>query len=153
MPNLTIASPDIGGIRLARAYARRLHAPLVVLDKRRPKANEAKVLNLIGEVKGRNVLLIDDMIDTAGTLKEAVEFLKNEGADRVYAACTHPLLSGDAINKLRSSRLEKLIITDTIALPREKQLGVIEVLSVAKIFATGIQSIHRNTSISKLFKI
>ena len=151
--NLVVASPDIGGIRLARAYARRLHVPLAVLDKRRPKPNMAKVLNLIGEVGGKEVLLIDDIVDTAGTLKEAVEFILNKGAVKVFATCTHPLLSGDAIEKIQSSKLEQLIVTDTIALTDEKRINKIKVLSVAKIFAKGIQSIHQNTSISKLFKI
>ncbi len=153
IPNLVVASPDVGGIRLARAYARRLHVPLAVLDKRRPKPNEAKVMNLIGEVEGKNVLLIDDIVDTAGTMKEAIEFLSNNGALKVFAACTHPLLSGKAIEKLRNSKIEKLIVTDTIALPPEKKIKQIQVLSVARVFAQGIQSIHRNTSISKLFKI
>ena len=113
--NLVVASPDIGGIRLARAYARRLHVPLAVLDKRRPKPNMAKVLNLIGEVGGKEVLLIHDIVDTAGTIKEAVEFILNKGAVKVFATCTHPLLSGDAIEKIQSSKLEQLIVTDTIA--------------------------------------
>ena len=151
--NLVVASPDIGGIRLARAYARRLHVPLAVLDKRRPKPNMAQVLNLIGDVNGKEVLLIDDIVDTAGTLKEAVEFILNKGAVKVFAACTHPLLSGDAVEKIQSSKLEKLIVTDTIALTAEKRITKITILSVAKIFAKGIQSIHQNTSISKLFKV
>ena len=151
--NLVVASPDIGGIRLARAYARRLHVPLAVLDKRRPKPNMAQVLNLIGDVNGKEVLLIDDIVDTAGTLKEAVEFILNKGAVKVFAACTHPLLSGDAVEKIQSSKLEKLIVTDTIALTAEKRITKITILSVAKIVAKGIQSIHQNTSISKLFKV
>ena len=111
--DLVIASPDIGGISLARAYARRLHVPLAVLDKRRPKPNKAEVLHIIGDVKDKNVLLIDDIIDTAGTMKEAIEFLKKSGAKKIFAGCTHPVLSGNAVQRLQESRLDNLIITDT----------------------------------------
>jgi ribose-phosphate pyrophosphokinase len=148
---LTVASPDVGGIQLARAYARRLHAPLAVLDKRRPKPNQAEMLHVIGEVNGRNVLLIDDIVDTAGTMKEAVHLLRSEGAKKVYATCTHPVLSGDALDNLQASLLDKLTVTDTIALPKEKRLSMIEIVSVAEIFAKGIRSIHESRSISSLF--
>ncbi len=119
LKNLAIASPDVGGIKIARAYAKRLEAELVVIDKRRPRQNVAEVMNIIGDVAGRNILIVDDLVDTAGTLCNAVEALVVAGADKVYAACTHPVLSGKAFDRIEGSRIEKLMVTDSIPLKRD----------------------------------
>lgn len=154
IPELVIASPDVGGIQIARAYARRLHAPLAVLDKRRPRPNVAEVLTAIGEVEGKNVLLVDDIVDTGNTLCEVTKFLiEQRGAKSVSALCTHAVLSGQAIERLQASPLKCLVVTDTISLPPEKRIDRLEVISVAKLFAEGIWRIHRNRSISKLFGV
>jgi ribose-phosphate pyrophosphokinase len=151
IPNLAIASPDVGGIKMARAYAKRLHADLIVIDKRRPKPNVAEVMNIIGEVKGKNVIIIDDLIDTAGTFVNAVNALKEKGALEVYGACTHPILSGEAINRINKLPLKKLFITDTI--PLHKESDKIEVKSVASLFAEAIKRTNLNESISSLFEV
>ncbi|MBP1657817.1 MAG: ribose-phosphate pyrophosphokinase, partial [Bacteroidetes bacterium] len=117
--NLAVASPDVGGIKMARAYAKRLEADLVVIDKRRPRQNVAEVMNIIGDVQGKNILIVDDLVDTAGTLCNAVEALHRSGAASVYAACTHPVLSGAAIERIGTSRLERLLVTDTLPLRAE----------------------------------
>lgn len=154
IPNLVIASPDVGGIQIARAYARRLHAPLAVVDKRRPKPNQTEVYTVIGDVKGKNVLLIDDIVDTANTLCQAAKFLLEEHeANQVWALCTHAVLSGPAIENLRERYISRLVVTDTIALPPEKRIDKLEVISVADVFAQGILSIHKAKSISKLFSV
>lgn len=154
IPNLVIASPDVGGIQIARAYARRLHAPLAVVDKRRPKPNQTEVYTVIGDVKGKNVLLIDDIVDTANTLCQAAKFLLEEHeANQVRALCTHAVLSGPAIENLRERYISRLVVTDTIALPPEKRIDKLEVISVADVFAQGILSIHKAKSISKLFSV
>lgn len=151
IPNLAVASPDVGGIKMARAYAKRLHADLIVIDKRRPKPNVAEVMNIIGEVKGKNVIIIDDLIDTAGTFVNAVNALKDKGALEVYGACTHPILSGEAINRINKLPLKKLFITDTIPLHKESEK--IEVKSVASLFAEAIKRTNLNESISSLFEV
>ncbi|MGQ9559039.1 MAG: ribose-phosphate diphosphokinase [Candidatus Oleimicrobiaceae bacterium] len=154
IPNLVIASPDVGGIQIARAYARRLHAPLAVVDKRRPKPNQTEVYTVIGDVKGKNVLLIDDIVDTANTLCQAARFLLEEHeAKQVWALCTHAVLSGPAIENLHQPYIGRLVVTDTIALPPEKRIDKLEVISVADVFAQGILSIHKAKSISKLFSV
>lgn len=151
IPNLAIASPDVGGIKMARAYAKRLHADLIVIDKRRPKPNVAEVMNIIGEVKGKNVIIIDDLIDTAGTFVNAVNALKEKGALEVYGACSHPILSGEAINRINNLPLKKLFVTDTI--PLHKESDKIEVKSVASLFAEAIKRTNLNESISSLFEV
>lgn len=148
---LAVVSPDVGGIKLARAYAQRLEAELVLIDKRRPAANVAKVANVIGEVKDRNVLLVDDIIDTGGTFATAIEALKKAGANHVYGACTHPVLSGNAVEKINRSALAKLIVTDSISLKAKSTK--IEVISVSKLFAEAIKRTHKNQSISSLFDV
>lgn len=154
IPNLTVVSPDVGGIKIARAYARRLEADLVVLDKRRPQPNVAEVLNIIGNVKGRNVLLVDDMIDTGGTFKNAVLALKGAGANDVYGVCTHAIFSGEAPARIIESGVRKIFATDTLPLPEAMaQTGLVEVKSVAKIFAEAIKRTHLHQSISSLFDI
>jgi ribose-phosphate pyrophosphokinase len=149
--NLAVASPDVGGIKMARAYAKRLEADLIVIDKRRPRENEAEIMNIIGEVKGKNILIVDDLVDTAGTLSNAVQALKKAGAEDVYAACTHPVLSGPAIERIDNSGLRKVIVTDTIPLP--KQSPKIEVQSVSHIFAEAMRRTFRHMSISSLFDV
>lgn len=151
IPNLAVCSPDVGSIKMARAYAKRLDAGLILIDKRRPKQNVAEIMNIIGEVKDKNVLIIDDLIDTAGTFVNAVNALKEKGALKVYGACTHPILSGEAIDRIEASPLEKLYITDTVPLKRES--AKIEVKSVATIFAEAIIRTNLNESISSLFDV
>ena len=149
--NLAIASPDVGGIKMARAYAKRLNAELILIDKRRPKPNEAKVMNIIGDATNKNVLIIDDIVDTGGSFVNAVEALKNGGAKDIYGSCTHPVLSGTAIDKINNSPIKKLYVSDTI--PLKVASPKIEVKSVAKIFAEAIIRTNKNESISSLFDI
>ena len=150
LTNLVVVAPDVGAIKMARAYANRLDTDLAVIDKRRPHPNEAEIMNIIGEVKGRNVLLIDDIIDTAGTLTSAANALREAGAHEIMAACTHPLLSGKAYERIESSVLSKLVVTDSIPLKRESEF--VEVVSVAEMFADAIQRIATDDSVSTLFK-
>ena len=151
LPDLVVASPDVGGLKLARAYAKRLHAGLVFIDKRRPRPNIAEVMNVVGEVEGKNILILDDMIDTGGTLTNAVHALKKFGAKKIYGACTHPVLSGKAYELIEAAPLEQLIVTDT--LPIRQGSSKIVVKSAAKLFAEAIIRTHENQSISKLFDI
>ncbi len=151
IPDLTVVSPDIGGITMARAYAKRLHAPLAIIDKRRPKHNEAEVMHIIGEVKDRNILIIDDIVDTAGTLCSAAVALKKEAARDIFVACTHPVLSGPAIECLTEAPIAKINVTDTVNLAPEKRIDKLEVLSAAHLFGEAIKRIHGNESISSLF--
>ncbi|MBA4406842.1 ribose-phosphate diphosphokinase [bacterium] len=150
--NLVVVSPDMGGIKLARSYAKRLDAGLVVIDKRRPKHNQVEMMNIIGEVEGKNVLIVDDLIDTGGTFVGAVEALKQRGAKDIYGAITHPLLSGDAIKKITESELTKLYVTDSIPLKFDAG-GKIVVRSASELFAEAIIRSSRNESISSLFEI
>jgi len=149
--NLAVASPDVGGIKMARAYAKRLEAELIVIDKRRPRQNEAEIMNIIGDAKGKNILIVDDLVDTAGTLCNATRALKSAGAKDVYAACTHPVLSGNAVDRLSASGLSKMIVTDSLAVPNKPEL--IEVESVAHIFAEAMKRTFKHMSISSLFDI
>ena len=154
IPNLTVVSPDVGGIKMARAFAKRLGAGLILIDKRRPKPNQAEVLNIIGEAKGRNILIVDDMIDTGGTFCAAAEALRNEGAKEIYGACTHPLLSGNAVERIESSPVSRVFVTDTVALDSKcAKSRVVEVRSVADIFAEAIKRGFKNQSISSLFDV
>jgi ribose-phosphate pyrophosphokinase len=147
-----IVSPDAGGVERARSYAKRLGMGLAIIDKRRPKANIAKIMNIVGEVEGLDAILLDDMVDTAGTLTEAARALKEKGARRVLAYSTHPVLSGPAIERLVDSPIEKLIVTDTIPLSDEaKKCGKIEVLSIAPLLAKAMRRIHLGESVSSLF--
>ncbi len=152
LENLTIVSPDAGGVGRARVFARRLQVGLAIIDKRRPAPNVAQVLHVIGDVQGRDVVIFDDMVDTAGTLVLSTEALRNEGARRILAACTHPVLSGQAISKIETSPLEKVIVTNTIPLNVEAQdCGKIVVLSVAELFGEAIRRINEGSSVSSLF--
>ena len=150
--NLTLVSPDAGGVERTRAFAKRLNASLAIIDKRREKANVAQVMHIIGDVKDRDCLLLDDMVDTAGTLTEGVAALKKEGACTVSAACTHAVLSGPAIQRINESALEEVIVTNTIALDsKQKECRKLTVLSVAPLLADAMTRIHEETSLSSLF--
>lgn len=151
--NLVVVSPDIGSIKMARAYSKRLGAQLALVDKRRPRQNVAEVMHIIGEVRGKNVLIVDDMVDTAGTLVGAADAMKEKGAKQIYAACTHPLLSGDACSRIEASPINEMVVTDTIPIPEEKLIDKIKTLSVAPIFSQAIERIHKEESISILFDI
>jgi len=150
--NLTVVSPDAGGVERARAFAKRLNATLAIIDKRRDKPNEAQVMHIIGDVKGHDCLLLDDMVDTAGTLTEGASALKANGAGSISAACSHAVLSGPAIRRINDSALDELITTNTIALDcKQQECKKLKVLSVALIFAEAITRIHEETSLSSLF--
>ncbi|HLV00954.1 MAG TPA: ribose-phosphate pyrophosphokinase [Acidobacteriota bacterium] len=149
--NLTIVSPDSGGVERARFYARHLKANLAVIDKRRVADNEAEVMNIIGDVEGRDVIILDDMIDTAGTIVNATDALREKGAQRILAAATHAILSGPAITRLDQSAFESVIVTNTVNLSEEKRIPKIRVLSVARLLGEAIKSIHEETSVSRLF--
>ena len=150
--HLTIVSPDAGGVERARAFAKRLGAGLAIIDKRRDAPNLAEAVNIIGDIEGKTVVILDDMVDTAGTLTEAAHVLMEHGATDVYACCTHAVLSGPAIDRLTSSPIKKLVVTDTIPLKETvKNCGRIEVLSVAPLLGEAIKRIHEETSISTLF--
>jgi ribose-phosphate pyrophosphokinase len=152
MPNLVVVSPDTGGAERARAYAKRLDAGLALCDKRREKANVAEVMNVVGDVRGKNCLVVDDMCDTGGSLTKVAEALKNAGAERIHACFTHPVLSGQAIEKLEKSEYEQIVVTDTIPLiEAAAQIEKIKVLSVSRLLARAIKSIHEETSVSSLF--
>ncbi len=150
--NLVVVSPDIGGIKLARSYAKRLDAGLVVIDKRRPKHNQVEAMNIIGDVNGKNVLLVDDLIDTGGTFVAAVNTLKEKGAKEIYGAVTHALLSGDAIKRIEDSAITKLYVTDSIPLKNGTSKKIV-VRTSSGLLAEAIIRSHRNESISSLFDI
>jgi ribose-phosphate pyrophosphokinase len=149
--NLVVVSPDVGGIKIARSYAKRLNAGLVVIDKRRPKPNVVEVMEVIGDVNDKNVLLVDDLIDTGGTFINAVKALKERGAKEIFGAVTHPLLSGEAVQKILNCQIAKLYVTDTIPLSVESEKIIVR--SASGLFAEAIIRSHRNESISSLFDI
>lgn len=150
--NIVIISPDAGGVERARAFAKRLGASLAIIDKRRDKPNETQVMHIIGEIKGKTALLLDDMVDTAGTLTQSANALIKEGAAKVVACCTHPVLSGKAIEKINQSALQELVVTDTILLREDaKSCKKITALSVSKLLGEAIKRIHNNDSVSSLF--
>jgi len=150
--DLIVVSPDVGGVVRARALAKRLESDLAIIDKRRPKANVSEVMNVIGEVKGRTCVIMDDMVDTAGTLVKAAQVLKEEGAKKVVAYCTHPVLSGGAIERIKGSDLDELVVTDTIPLQEDaRNCTKIRQLSVAGLLAETILRIFTEDSVSSLF--
>ena len=151
--DLVVVSPDLGSVGRARTFAEQLDAPLAIIDKRRPKANVSEVMNIIGDVKDKNVIWIDDMIDTAATLVNRGEALKKFGAKEVYSCCTHPVLSGPAIDRIEKSVLKEVMVLDTLPLSSEKRIEKIKVESVAPIFASAIRKIFANESVSKLFTV
>ena len=150
--NLVIVSPDAGGVERARAFAKRLGSNLAIIDKRRPQPNESNIMNIIGDIEGKTALLLDDMVDTAGTLTQSANALIEKGATKVVACCTHPVLSGQAVEKINQSALQDLVVTDTIPLTKEAQsCSKIVVLSVAELLGEAIKRIHSNDSVSSLF--
>ena len=150
--DVVVVSPDLGSVTRARKFADRLHAPIAIIDKRRPKANVSEIMNIIGDVEGKRCILIDDMIDTAGTIANAANALKDLGATAVYACCTHGVLSGPAFERLNNCAIEELVMLNTITLPADADTSKITSLSVAPIFAEAIQRIYDDEPISKLFE-
>ena len=151
LPNLTIASPDVGGTKRANAYAKYLNAEMVICYKKRLVANKVSEMKIIGNVKDKDIVLVDDMIDTGGTLAKAAQIMKDSGANSVRAICTHPVLSGDAYNNINHSLIEELIVSDT--LPIKEEISKIKVLTISNLFADVISNIHNNKSISSQFLI
>jgi ribose-phosphate pyrophosphokinase len=152
IPNLTVVSPDAGGVERARAFAKRLNSPLAIIDKRREEANVAEVMNVVGAVQGRNCVLVDDLIDTAGTLVKGAEALLEKGAASVSACATHAVLSGPAVSRIEASALKEVVFSNSIPLSEEaRKSSRIKSLSIAKLMAAAIKSIHEETSVSNLF--
>lgn len=149
--DVVVVSPDLGSVTRARKFADRLNAPIAIIDKRRPKANVCEVMNIIGDVKGKRVILIDDMIDTAGTICNAANALVERGASEVYACCSHGVLSGPAIERIQASAIKELVVLNTIHLEDEKMIDKIKTLSIAPLFAEAIKRIYEEVSVSKLF--
>ncbi len=149
--DLVIVAPDVGSAKMARGFAKRLNASLAIIDKRRPSANVAEVLNVVGEVGGRDCIIPDDMIDTAGTMSEAVRALKRLGAEDVYCCATHALLSGPAVERLASSPVKEVAVTNTIAIPEERRFEQLRVLSVGSLLSKAIGYTHSDQSVSSLF--
>jgi ribose-phosphate pyrophosphokinase len=153
LPNLTVVSPDAGGVERARFFAKKIDAPLAIVDKRRVEMNVAEVMNVIGDVSDRTCLVIDDLIDTAGTLVKTASALMDKGAREVYACCSHPVLSGPALENIAHSCIREVVVTNTIPLTEQaKKEPKIKVLTIAGLIGRAIQSIHEETSVSKLFQ-
>lgn len=146
-----VVSPDHGGVTRARKLAEFLKTPIAIIDKRRPRPNVAEVMSIVGDIKDKRCIIIDDMIDTAGTITLAAKALKEKGAKEVYICCTHALLSGDAVKKLEEAPIEKVIVTDSINIPVEKRMDKMEVISVSQLIAEAIRRIHENRAVSPLF--
>jgi ribose-phosphate pyrophosphokinase len=149
--NLVVVSPDVGGVSTAKAFADRLSGSLAIIAKRRPEPNLVEVVQVIGDLEGKTAILVDDIIDTAGSICAAAEMVKNGGASAVYAYATHPVLSGEAIARLSASPITEVVVTDTIPLPPDKVNGKFRVLSVAPVLADAIQRVHGDMSVSTLF--
>ncbi len=149
--DVVVVSPDVGGVARARSLAEQLDAALAIIAKRRPEPNKSEVISVIGEVKGRTCILIDDMIDTGGSIAAGAEQLHRIGAERIVACCTHPVFSGMAVERLQNSAIEEVVVTDTICLPPERRPAKLKVLSVAPLLAEAIDRIHRDASVSELF--
>lgn len=150
--DVVVVSPDHGGVTRARKLAEYLKSPIAIIDKRRPKANVAEVMNIIGEVNGKICVLIDDMIDTAGTITLAANALKEAGAKEVYASCTHPVLSGPALQRIEDSAIERLVVTDSIYLSEDRKIDKIRQISVGELIGDAIKRIHENKPVSPLFE-
>lgn len=151
LKELVVFSPDVGGVIRARNLAERLKAEIAIIDKRRPAANVAEVMNIIGEVEGKTVIMVDDLIDTAGTICLGAQALKEQGARAIYACCTHPVLSGPAVERLEASPIEEVVVCNTIPVPPEKNTPKLRHLSVAPLLGEAIMRIHRDESVSTLF--
>jgi ribose-phosphate pyrophosphokinase len=152
LKDIVVVAPDNGGVVRARKMASHLHAPIAFVDKRRPEPNVAEIMNIVGNIEGKNAIIIDDLIDTAGTLTLAANALVEKGAKAVYACCTHPILSGPAIQRIQSSVIEELVVTNTIQLPEEKMINKITSLSVAPLLVEAIDRIHNEKALSPLFE-
>ncbi len=146
-----VVSPDHGSVNRSRKVAERLNAPMAIIDKRRPKANVMEVMNIIGNVEGKKCLMVDDMIDTAGTIVQGAKALAEKGAKEIYACCTHAVFSGPAIERLKASPIKELVVLDTIQLPEEKKLDKIKVMSVADMFAAAIENVYLDKPMSKIY--
>ncbi len=151
LKDIVIVSPDHGGVTRTRKLADRLKAPIAIIDKRRPRPNVAEIMNIVGNIEGKTAILIDDIIDTAGTITLAANALIENGASEVYACCTHPVLSGPAIERIQNSKIKELVVTNTIELPEEKKIGKIVELSVASLIAEAIIRVYEDKSVSTLF--
>jgi len=149
--DVTIVSPDSGGVERARAIAKRMNATLAIIDKRRPEVNVVEVMNVIGDVKGRNAVIVDDMIDTGGSIIKAAEALHDKGVKKIFAACTHPVFSADAVSRFDNSVIDEIVVTNTIPIDKKKRSKKIRILSIAELLSNAICSIHENTSVSSLF--
>ena len=149
--NTVVVSPDLGSVTRARKFADQIDVPIAIIDKRRPKANVSEVMNIIGDIKDKNVILVDDMIDTAGTIVNGAAALKERGAKKVCACCTHAVLSGPAIERIQNSPIEELLVLDTVPLPKEKQIDKIKTLTATSLFAEAIERIYKDVSVSTLF--
>jgi ribose-phosphate pyrophosphokinase len=152
LANLVVVAPDVGAAKMARGFARRLNATLAIIDKRRPAPNQSEVLTVVGDVKGKNCLIPDDMIDTAGTMVQSVVALKEHGAAEVYCCATHPVFSGPALERLASSPVAEVTVTDTLWIPEKKRIPKLRVLTVSKLLAKAIYYTHVNESVSSLFE-
>lgn len=152
LEDVVVVSPDLGSVTRSRYFAEKLNAPIAIIDKRRPKANVAEVMNIIGDISGKNCILIDDMIDTAGTITQGAQALIDRGAKSVYACCTHAVLSGPAVERLEGSVIKELVILDTIKFYGDRKPEKFTQLSVAKVFAESIRRIYNNDSISRIFE-
>lgn len=151
LDNPVVVAPDVGAAKMARGFARRMNASFAIIDKRRPQQNVAEVLEVVGEVSGRACIIVDDMIDTAGTLVTVVEALKDRGAEKIYAAATHPIFSGPACDRLSASSVEEVVVTNTLHVSDEKRFDKLRVLSIAELLARAIRYTHSNESVSQLF--
>ena len=152
LKDAVVVSPDVGRVKVVKRFADRINAPLAIIHKKRPLHNEVKVMHVIGDVKGKRAILLDDMIDTAGTMVEAAAELVKSGAKEVYACATHPVLSGPAIERLQDSAIKEVVVTDTIPLPEEKKIPKIKVLSISSLFAQALLNVYENKTVSALFE-
>jgi ribose-phosphate pyrophosphokinase len=150
--DIVVVSPDLGSVTRARKFADKLHAPIAIIDKRRPKANVSEIMNIIGDIQDKTVILVDDMIDTAGTITNGANALVKMGAKEVYACCTHAVLSGPAIDRIKESAIKELVMLNTINLTEDKMMDKFKVLSVAPVFAEAIKRIYEDSPVSKLFE-
>ena len=148
--DFVVVSPDVGSVSRARSVAAKLGCNMAIIDKRRPKANQLEVMNIIGDIKGKKCLMVDDMIDTAGTIVQGAEALWNNGATAIYACCTHAVFSGPAIERIKNSHITKLVVLDTIDLPEEKRLDKIEIITASKLFARAIENIYKDNAMSDI---
>ncbi|MEK7448310.1 MAG: ribose-phosphate pyrophosphokinase [Planctomycetota bacterium] len=151
IPNLVVVSPDVGGVKVVRAYAKKLSAPLAIVDKRRSGPRETEAVHIIGDIKGKNIIIVDDMISTGGTIAQAARALQARGARDIYVCATHPVLCGDAVEKLEKAPIKEMVVTDTIPFNHKNNKKFIKVLSISKLLSEAIRRIHNSESVSSLF--